>query len=82
MAMERRLWMHLSPEGCFALIELASVCIARAETSWFVPSQAPANVITEPCPGTIDQELAVVGTQKSVQLCLLHSPLAIWGQDR
>jgi len=82
MAMERRLGSHRSPEGCFALIELASGCIAIAETSWFVPPQAPANVITESWAGTIDAELAVVGTLQSAQLRLLDSPLKIWGQDR
>ena len=82
MAMERRFGSQLSPEGCFALIELANGCVAMAETSWFVPPQAPANVITEAWAGTIDAELAVVGTLQSAQLRLLDSPLKIWGQDR
>ena len=82
MAMERRIGTHQSPEGCYALIELASGCIAMAETSWFVPPQAPANVSTESWAGTIDAELAVVGTQQTAQLRLLDSPLTIWGQDQ
>jgi predicted dehydrogenase len=81
MAMERRFGTHQSPEGCYALIELASGCVAMAETSWFVPPQAPANVMTETWAGTIDAELAVVGTQQTAQLRLLDSPLTIWGQD-
>ena len=53
-----------------------------AETSWFVPPQAPANVMTDSWSGTIDAELAVVGTQQTAQLRLLDSPLTIWGQDQ
>ncbi len=82
MAMERRLGTHLSPECCFASIELANGCIATAETSWFVPSQALANAITEIWTGTIDAGLAVMGTLQSAQLRLLDSPLIFWGEDR
>lgn len=82
MAMERRFGTHQSPEGCYALIELASGCVAMAETSWFVPPQAPANVMTETWAGTIDSELAIVGTWQTAQLRLLDSPLTIWGQDQ
>lgn len=82
MAMERRFGSHLSPEGCFALIQFASGCVGIAETSWFVPAQAPANVITETWQGTIDAELAVVGTRRTAQLRLLDGPLQIWGEQR
>ena len=82
MAMERRFGNHLSPEGCFALIQFASGCVGIAETSWFVPAQAPANVITEMWQGTIDAELAVVGTRRTAQLRLLDGPLQIWGDGR
>lgn len=82
MAMERRFGPHRSPEGCFALIEFASGCIGMAETSWFVPAQAPANVDAGAWQGTIDAELAVVGTRQTAQLRLLDGPLQIWGVDR
>ena len=82
MAMERRFGSHLSPEGCFALIQFASGCVGIAETSWFVPAQAPANVITDTWQGTIDAELAVVGTRRTAQLRLLDGPLQIWGEQR
>jgi hypothetical protein len=81
MAMERRFGSHLSPEGCFALIQFASGCVGIAETSWFVPAQAPANVITDTWQGTIDAELAVVGTHRTAQLRLLDGPLQIWGEQ-
>ena len=45
-------------------------------------SQAPANVITETWQGTIDAELAVVGTRQSAQPRLLAGPLQIWGVQR
>ena len=80
MAMERRFGQHLSPEGCFALIQFASGCVGIAETSWFVPAMAPANVVTESWQGTIDAELAVVGSQQTAQLRLLDAPLQIWGE--
>ena len=82
MAMERRFGSHLSPEGCFALIQFARGCVGVAETSWFVPGQAPANLITETWQGTIDAELAVVGTRRTAQLRLLDAPLQIWGEQR
>jgi predicted dehydrogenase len=82
MAMERRFGSHLSPEGCFALIQFACGCVGIAETSWFVPAQAPANVITDTWQGTIDAELAVVGTRRTAQLRLLDGPLQIWGEQR
>lgn len=82
MAMERRFGTHRSPEGCFALIECANGCIGFAETSWFVPARAPANVSTEAWDGSIDAEVAVVGTRQSAQLRLLDSPLTIWNDDR
>jgi predicted dehydrogenase len=82
MAMERRFGKHLSPEGCFALIQFASGCVGIAETSWFVPGQAPATVFTNSWQGTIDAELAVVGTRQSAQLRLLDGPLQIWGDGR
>lgn len=82
MAMERRFGSHLSPEGCFALIQFASGCVGIAETSWFVPAQAPANVLTETWQGTIDAELALVGTRRTAQLRLLDGPLQIWGEQR
>jgi len=82
MAMERRFGEHLSPEGCFALIQFASGCVGIAETSWFVPAQAPANVVTDSWQGTIDAELAVVGNRQTAQLRLLDGPLQIWGEMR
>lgn len=82
MAMERRVGDHLSPEGCFALIQFANGCVGVAETSWFVPAQAPANVTTDAWDGTIDAEVAVVGTKQSARLRLLDSPLSIWSEQR
>jgi len=82
MAMERRLGDQLSPEGCFALIRLANGQVGQLESSWFVPDQAPANVVTDHWLGCIDAELAVVGTRKTARLRWLDGPLQIWGPQR
>ncbi|NDD21443.1 MAG: gfo/Idh/MocA family oxidoreductase [Synechococcaceae bacterium WBA_3_309] len=77
-AHERRLGNHLSPEACIALIKFENGCIGITETSWFVPTGAPANVTTNNWKGCIDAELVVVGSNKTVQLRSLDSPLKIW----
>lgn len=82
MALERRLGDQLSPEGCFALIQLANGQVGQLETSWFLPAQAPANVVNDHWLGSIDAELAVVGTRQSARLRWLEGPLQIWGPER
>ena len=82
MALERRLGDQLSPEGCFALIGLANGCVAQLETSWFVPAQAPANVVSDHWQSCIDAELAVVGSRQTARVRWLEVPLQIWGPQR
>ena len=82
MASDYRQGDHLSPQGCFALLELANGCIAQLESSWYVPSQAPANVAGSSGASCIDAELAVVGTQRSAKLRWLDGPLQIWGGEQ
>jgi predicted dehydrogenase len=78
MALEVRQGEHLAPLGCFALLRLADGCVAQLESSWTVPAQAPANVISAQRHSCIDAELAVVGTQQTAKLRGLASPLQIW----
>jgi predicted dehydrogenase len=82
MALERRLGDQLSPEGCFALIQLANGQVGQLETSWFLPAQAPANVVSDHGVGSIDAELAVVGSRQSARLRWLDGPLQVWGPER
>lgn len=77
-ALEFRQGDHLAPQGCFALLGLANGCIAQLESSWTVPDQAPANVITPHWNSTIDAELAVVGTAQTARLRGLDSGLQVW----
>ena len=79
MALERRFGASLSPEGVFVMLEFANGCIGQAETSWFVPPGAPANVIAGSWQGSIDAELVVVGRGQTAQIRYLDSPLQIWG---
>jgi predicted dehydrogenase len=78
MALEYRQGNHLSPQGCFALLRLANGCVGQLESSWTVPAQAPANVLSEHWQGCIDAELAVVGTARTARLQGLQTPLQIW----
>lgn len=77
-ALEFRQGKQLAPQGCFALLRLASGCVAQLESSWTVPRQAPANVITPHWQSTIDAELALVGTTQTARLQGLQSGLQIW----
>jgi hypothetical protein len=78
MASEYRRGEHLSPQGCFALLELASGCIAQLESSWFVPGAAPANVEGRHGASSIDAELALVGERQTARLRWLDGPLQLW----
>jgi predicted dehydrogenase len=81
MAMEVREGDHLAPLACFALLRLADGAVAQLESSWTVPAQAPANVLTDHWQGCIDAELAVVGSQRTARLQGLQTPLQIWSDQ-
>ena len=81
MAMEVRQGDHLAPQGCFALLRLANGAVAQLESSWTVPNQAPANVLTDQWQGCIDAELAVVGSQRTARLQGLQTPLQVWSDQ-
>ena len=81
MAMEVRQGDHLAPQGCFALLRLANGAVAQLESSWTVPAQAPANVLTDHWQGCIDAELAVVGSQRTARLQGLQTPLQVWSDQ-
>jgi UDP-N-acetylglucosamine 3-dehydrogenase len=81
MAMEVRQGDHLAPLGCFALLRLADGAVAQLESSWTVPAQAPANVLSDHWQGCIDAELAVVGSQRTARLQGLQTPLQIWSDQ-
>jgi len=80
-ALEVRQGDHLAPLGCFALLRLASGCVAQLESSWTVPDQAPATAITLQRHSTIDAELALVGTAQTARLQGLHGGLQIWSDQ-
>ena len=57
--------------------------IGLAESSWFLPAHAPANVAVRDWHGTIDAdaELKVVGTERTARLRPLDAPLKIWSDQ-
>ena len=77
-ALEFRQGNHLAPQGCFALVQLANGGVAQLESSWTVPDQAPANVVTPHWHSTIDAELALVGSLQTARLQGLQNGLQIW----
>jgi predicted dehydrogenase len=81
MAMERQPAAHAHSEAVTALIRFRSGTLGLAESSWFVPAQAPVNVAAGAWHGTIDAELEVVGTLRTARLRLLDSPLQIWSDQ-
>lgn len=81
MAMEVRQGDHLAPLACFALLRLENGGVAQLESSWTVPAQAPANVLTDQWQGCIDAELAVVGSQRTARLQGLQTPLQVWSDQ-
>ncbi|MEB3200024.1 MAG: Gfo/Idh/MocA family oxidoreductase [Synechococcaceae cyanobacterium] len=81
MAMEVRHGDHLAPLGCFALLRLADGGVAQLESSWTVPAQAPANVLSDHWQSCIDAELVVVGSQRTARLQGLQTPLQIWSDQ-
>jgi len=78
MSFEYREGNHFAPQGCFALLRFESGCVAHLESSWFVPDQAPKNIVGDFWSGCIDSGLALVGTRRSARIEGLHSPLQIW----
>jgi predicted dehydrogenase len=77
-ALESNVNGHAHPDATFALIRFASGTVGLAESSWFVPDQALTNVTTPDWTGTIDAELAIVGSEQTAQLRMLDTPLQIW----
>lgn len=80
-AVERNLSGMRYPDACWALIEFASGTVAMLETSWFVPTGAPANVVTPSWRGTIDAEIEVIGAEGTSRIRLLDGPLSFWSAD-
>ncbi len=80
-ALERNVSSMRYPDGCWALLRFADETVAMIETSWFVPSGAPANVVTPDWHGTIDAVLEVVGVERTASISLLETGLAIWRPD-
>jgi predicted dehydrogenase len=80
-AVERRHSGMPFPDGCWALLEFASGAVGFVETSWFIPTGAPANVVTPTWHGTIDAEIEVVGDHGTGRIRLLDGPLSLWHAD-
>jgi predicted dehydrogenase len=66
------------PDGCWALVEFESGAVGILETSWLVPTGAPANVVTPDWRGTIDSEIEVIGEVGTGRIRLLDAPLSLW----
>ena len=66
------------PDGCWALVEFESGAVGILETSWLVPTGAPANVVTPDWRGTIDAEIEVIGEVGTGRIRLLDAPLSLW----
>lgn len=81
MSLEYREGSHLAPQGCFALLRFENGCIAHLESSWYVPDNAPKNIVGDAWSGCIDSGLALVGTCGSARIEGLHSPLRIWTDE-
>ena len=80
-ALDRNVSSMRYPDGCWALLRFADETVAMIETSWFVPSGAPANVVTPDWHGTIDARIEVVGTERTASISLLDTGMAIWRPD-
>jgi len=78
MAIERPALNYLHSEAVAALIRFSNGTHGIAESSWYIPANAPINVAAGDWRGTIDSELEVVGTLQTARLRLLDSPLNIW----
>lgn len=80
-AADRNYSGKIYPDACVAMLTFERGTIATLDTSWFVPAQAPANVVTDEWFGTIDAELEIVGTEQSIRLRLLESGMEIWSDQ-
>ena len=78
MAMERPARNYLHSEAVAALIRFSNGTLGMAESSWYIPANAPKNVVANDWNGTIDSELEIVGTIKTARVRLLDSPLKVW----
>lgn len=77
-AVERHLTGHKYPDACVATLQFAGGAVVTLESSWMLPTRAPANVLTETWYGTIDAELNVTGVEQSARMRMLESGLEIW----
>ena len=69
------------PDALMANLTLDSATLVALDTSWFVPANAPQNILAGDWTGTIDAEFEVVGINQSVRYRLLESGLSIATQD-
>jgi predicted dehydrogenase len=80
-AVQRNISGLTYPDACMAIVQFENGSVCALETSWLVPGQAPANVLTDSWHGTIDAELELNGTRQSARLRLLETGLQIWTDD-
>ncbi len=66
------------PDATMALLTFENGLMAAIETSWLVPEQAPATVLTGNWGGTIDAEMEIVGEHRSARFRSIESGLEIW----
>ena len=76
-AVQRNIDGMAFPDALMATLQLENGTIATLETSWFVPSHAPQNIIAGSWTGTIDAEFEMVCTEQTARYRLLDSGMTI-----
>jgi predicted dehydrogenase len=81
-AVQRNISGRTYPDALVATLQLENGTMVTLETSWFVPDQAPQNVLAGDWTGTIDAEFELVGTEQTARYRLLDSGMSIATADQ
>jgi myo-inositol 2-dehydrogenase / D-chiro-inositol 1-dehydrogenase len=81
-AVQRNISGLTYPDALAAMLQLENGSVVMLDTSWFVPDQAPQNVIAGDWTGTIDAEFELIGTKQTARYRLLDSGMSIATPDQ
>ena len=81
-AVQRNVMGRTYPDALLATLQFANGTMVTLETSWFVPDQAPQNVLAGDWTGTIDAEFELVGTEQTARYRLLDTGMSIATADQ
>ncbi|HEX3304523.1 MAG TPA: Gfo/Idh/MocA family oxidoreductase [Thermomicrobiales bacterium] len=81
-AVQRNISGLTYPDALAAMLQLENGSVVMLDTSWFVPDQAPQNVIAGDWTGTIDAEFELIGTEQTARYRLLDSGMSIATPDQ